>query len=685
VKVKSVNRYSSGISRYLDILDPTGKYSSTDMFGSDGSFFKNETLKTFSFTFSSRNDVLKTIFSRVQPIVASKSNQHFYYEKYPTKILDNLRWVRQTDDTTTSTGFFAFANSLSTYQAIGNNAGVVSNNRFLLIDSLIKFTAPTGYYFDSSNSLIAGYSSLPSDKTEIWATIKSQIGGGNTPIYLAGRTIGGVTISETIPTGAVVSEVYPPYTKNLSNTLINTITTYILNNIEFGLRYDYGNTVTGDPWKVVAISNVDNTNAFDLATAGLSGDTSWLMLFNTNGVEYTVRYRGLDFIFSSSNSVRFLNTNPTKVYDSRTNSIVKDYVKLLRTNLNKTGTGQLPRAVILEIYENEVESDGYVDSTKVKVTYPTSSTSDLPTDPAIFSSVVNTGTYAFYEKYLDYDNLIRFRLLDSGVVNYSYTTLVSIENVRNNFPDGRLFYATDDEMFYQISNNGISNLVIDVTSQYRAYYGRQDLNFQYRHNASDSRRIDPAASNLIDTYIMTRSYDESYRNYITDYTGKLTQPTSLDSVTLNSTYSQLLTLKMISDEMILNSGIYKPLFGAKAANALQATFQIVKNPGSTISDNELKSLLVEQINNYFALENWDFGKTFYFSELSAYLHSKLGSYLSSVILIPTSPNSTFGNLYEIRSQPNEILISAATVDNVQVVNGVYVGIDQSGVSTIMIN
>jgi len=32
---------------------------------------------------------------------------------------------------------------------------------------LIKFTAPSGYYFDSSNSLVSGYASLPSDKTEI--------------------------------------------------------------------------------------------------------------------------------------------------------------------------------------------------------------------------------------------------------------------------------------------------------------------------------------------------------------------------------------------------------------------------------------------------------------------------------------------------------------------------------------
>jgi hypothetical protein len=139
---------------------------------------------------------------------------------------------------------------------------------------------------------------------------------------------------------------------------------------------------------------------------------------------------------------------------------------------------------------------------------------------------------------------------------------------------------------------------------------------------------------------------------------------------------------MISDELILNSGTYKPVFGSKSADSLQATFQIVKNPSSSISDNELKSKLIEQINNYFALDNWDFGQTFYFSELSAYLHSKLGSYLSSIILIPTSPNSIFGDLYEIRCQPNEILINSATVDNIQVVSGVYIGINQSGVSTV---
>jgi hypothetical protein len=683
VKVKSVNRYSSGISRYLDIIDPTGKYSSTDLFGSDGSFFKNETIKNTTFTFSSRNDVLRIIENTIQPAIANKSAEHFYFQKFPAITIPNLFWVRQTDDTSTATGFFRQVNG-STYEKIGNFTSQAW--KYLLVDSLIKFESPYGYYFDSSNSLVAGTPVLSGDKTVIWATIQSQIGDGSNPIYLAGREVGGVTISTNIPSGALVTQCYAPYTINFTSSVINTMATYILNNQNFALRYDYTSTLTGDPWKLVAYQNLDVTSPFSLQYAGTGGakDSSWIILFTTDNVKYNMKYRGLDYIFSSTNSIRFLNTNPTPVYDSRTNTLIRDNIKVLQSNLNNSNTAKLERDVTLQIYQNQVETDGYTDSTKVLVTFPTGPNSDLPLDPNIFGTIVgNTDrTYVFYQRYLDYDNLIRYQLLDSGIINYVYPTKVSIDNVRNNFPNGRLFYATADHKFYQVVNNGIANTLTDVSADYAAYYGRQDLIFQYRHNASDSRRIDPAASNLIDCYILTRSYDESYRQYITDYTGRLTEPMVVDSVTLNSTYNQLLNLKMISDEMILNSGVYKPLFGTKADDALQATFQIVKNPSTSLSDNELKSRVVEQINNYFTLDNWDFGQTFYFSELSAFLHTKLGTYLSSVILIPTSPNSVFGNLYEIRSQPNEILINAATVDNIQVVSGVYVGINQSGVSTV---
>ncbi len=51
VKVKSVNRTASGISRYYDILDATGKYSKTNMFGTDGVLYREylDEKSTFKF------------------------------------------------------------------------------------------------------------------------------------------------------------------------------------------------------------------------------------------------------------------------------------------------------------------------------------------------------------------------------------------------------------------------------------------------------------------------------------------------------------------------------------------------------------------------------------------------------------------------------------------------------------
>jgi hypothetical protein len=138
---------------------------------------------------------------------------------------------------------------------------------------------------------------------------------------------------------------------------------------------------------------------------------------------------------------------------------------------------------------------------------------------------------------------------------------------------------------------------------------------------------------------------------------------------------------MLTDGLLLESGVYKPLFGDKATPALRAKIQVIKNMNSTISDNELKSKVVLSVNDYFSLENWSFGDTFYFSELAAYLHTKLSTDLSSAILVPDDSASTFGSLYEIRCQPNEIFISAATVDNVEVTSGVLTGINASGIGT----
>jgi hypothetical protein len=38
-----------------------------------------------------------------------------------------------------------------------------------------------------------------------------------------------------------------------------------------------------------------------------------------------------------------------------------------------------------------------------------------------------------------------------------------------------------------------------------------------------------------------------------------------------------------------------------------------------------------------------------------------------VVLVPLNPQKAFGDLYEIRSQPNEIFANGATVDNIDVI------------------
>jgi hypothetical protein len=74
------------------------------------------------------------------------------------------------------------------------------------------------------------------------------------------------------------------------------------------------------------------------------------------------------------------------------------------------------------------------------------------------------------------------------------------------------------------------------------------------------------------------------------------------------------------------------------------------------------------MNAYFDIANWNFGDTFYFSELSAYIHSQIGTYVSSAVLVPLNPQQTFGDLYEIQCAPNQIFVNGATVNDIEVIS-----------------
>ena len=95
---------------------------------------------------------------------------------------------------------------------------------------------------------------------------------------------------------------------------------------------------------------------------------------------------------------------------------------------------------------------------------------------------------------------------------------------------------------------------------------------------------------------------------------------------------------------------------------MQATFKVVKNPDIVLNDNDIKSRIISAINEYFALENWDFGDKFFFSEMANYVMSRMTPDLVTFLIVPNQTSQVFGSLYEIKSESDEIFISGATVD-----------------------
>ena len=136
------------------------------------------------------------------------------------------------------------------------------------------------------------------------------------------------------------------------------------------------------------------------------------------------------------------------------------------------------------------------------------------------------------------------------------------------------------------------------------------------------------------------------------------------------TVKKLNKVKSISDEIVYHPVKYKPLFGAKAPENLQAKIKVVKNPEEVVNNNDIKSRVISAVNTFFSLENWDFGETFYFSELASYIMKELSPDLSSVILVPVQADQYFGSLYEVKAESDEIFASAATVNDIEIIDAI---------------
>jgi hypothetical protein len=303
----------------------------------------------------------------------------------------------------------------------------------------------------------------------------------------------------------------------------------------------------------------------------------------------------------------------------------------------------------MRIIGQPVQPDGFVDDYQVLVSWQDRDADGVPDNPDFFDEIVaplvNPDTkLVFFQRIVDFDNLERYVLVDAGIVNDQYATLDDITLVKSQYIIGQVFYAYTDGVFYilALTTTGTTSLV--VVNDYESRVGSQDIYYQYRQNSALTNRIDPGSSNIIDLYVVTQDYYTAYRNYIVDSTNTIPAPVPPTIDALSTEYAGLQNYKMISDNVIVNPVRFKPLFGAKAAEQLRATIKVIRASNSTASISEIKSNVVANLDAYFAIANWDFGDTFYFSELSAYLHQQLGDIVSSVVLVPISPQKSFGEI-----------------------------------------
>jgi len=697
LKIKAVNRTSSGISRYLDVVDVTGKYSSTNIFAQDGMLYQDNFINTFSFDYNTTNDIYRVIYDQVQPIAEAPETKQFFYADYPLIALNDIYWHTSTTIANGSTGFFVDSNG----KILQIGSAVTSSNQYIVQGSIVRFSAGTGNYFDANNYVKVGTPSQPGDKYYIYAAIELVVGDGtNAGQGNLSSGQGPVTINAVIPSiGLNLSEqtiigdkVFAVFNNNFPNSLVAQMVSYIQAFANFGLRYD----VQSGTWKTITPQDLNTVDAFSLTDAGdTSGqalDSSWIIAFETVGQTYTVSYRGLNYVFQSVQETNFYYDGTTKIFDAATGITVRDQIKVLKVNSNPDNANPLALDYIWYVYKSVTNVDGYVDINKILLTFSDSDNDGIPDNPELFDLIVNPtvntdSKYVYFKQTVGYDNFAVQEPVDNTTVVSIYSSLRDAQISATLYQNGQLFYIPADNKFYKLIVNGavytlVEQTGVNSTDFYTARFGRQSLYFQYRHNSPNNRRIDPSPNNIIDLYIMTQQYAIDYVAWAQDITGTIVEPTAPTSEELETNYSALDNYKAISDTIIYNPAAFKPLFGSKADPTLQATFKVVKNPNVVVSDNDIKTSVIAAINQYFDIANWDFGETFYFSELAAYLHVQLVPKISSIIIVPANQSEVFGSLMQVNANINEIITSSATVNDVKIISAITAAqINSTGIVT----
>lgn len=640
LKIKAINRVYSGHSRYINLHEPTGNYQDTDVFADDGMFYiePRDYYAAVPTTMNYTPEELLTLY--IQPNLETQEAKQFMtfgligeMKGGYVPVVSGTTWTQIADAAFASTGYFS------------------TTNDFLIPGANLQFNV---------NGKL------------IWAAIDALTGPVNfqTPVGMAGP----VSLSIPVPTGAVLVAIIPAYAPILSSTVQSTIIDKITNNDSFSLWFDY----VASSWTVGAPTSY-STNPHTI------GSHQFLVMtvdYLSGGV-WRFQSHGLRYVFESQQKVEWY-FDGGKGIDEATGLQKSDIIRILKYNEDLTTGVGLGRSYDLSIDKMYYYSDGYADPSRISVNFVDNNSDGYPDDPDTFIRLVlpmtDPRSILFWQQNLSGTTAAGVLTPISTMIAYALEA-----DLKSSVPtvNPTVAFAADTQQFWEYTGTwatitgytfaqgrgfnvaaswypaGVSTPIVVETNP---------INFQWKHYAPLDYRIDPACTNIIDIFVLTTTYDTAVRQWISNGADITTMPAAPSELELRLAFQSYESYKMFSDSIVWRPVNYKFLFGNGADPELRAQFKVVALPNSPYSDGEIRSRVITAINTYFGAQYWDFGETFYFTELAAWIHQQLAGVISSVVLVPMAPDTYFGDGFEITSRSDELFISTAQVSDVIIIS-----------------
>lgn len=273
-------------------------------------------------------------------------------------------------------------------------------------------------------------------------------------------------------------------------------------------------------------------------------------------------------------------------------------------------------------------------------------------------------------------------LLSDGTLKTFRGENISVNNLNYDFVDYIRGYNDDNEplyyndvvngeekhgyLYYLKVDNGNKNLIEVDKSIYKVYDGKKGLTFAWKHKANENYVIDPCTTNIIDVFVLTNEYYNKVQEWIKDGK-KSTFPKEPSATELKGVFKTLENNKMISDTMVWHPITYKLLFGYESDSKTRCIFKVIKQ-NELLTDNEVKKSVINCIDEFF--QSMTVGQSFFFTQLSTYIESNIPNIVKSVIIVPTDNDKSFGELFQVSCEDNQILLSTASLSDVQIITSI---------------